>query len=58
MMPGKRRMGRPGMQHIDNIKKWTRASIDENVRVAEVRTAWREISFAAGAASVKIDDAD
>ena len=32
MMPGKRKRGRPRMQYIDNIKKWTRASLEENVK--------------------------
>ena len=58
MMPGKRRGGRPRMQYIDNIKKWTRASLEENVRLTEDRTAWRERSCAAGAANVRTDDAD
>ena len=31
MMPGRR--GRPRMQYIDNIKKWARASLEQNVRV-------------------------
>ena len=35
MMHGKRRKGRPRMQHIDNIKKWTRASLEGNIRVTE-----------------------
>ena len=42
MMPGKRRRGRPRMQYIDNIKKWTRTSLEENVRLTEDRTAWHE----------------
>ena len=46
------------MQYIDNIKKWTRASLEENVRLTEDRTAWRERSCAAGAANVRTDDAD
>ena len=58
MMPGKRRRGRPRMQYIDNIKKWTRTSLEENVRLTEDRTAWRERSCAAGAANVRTDDAD
>ena len=58
MMSGKRRRGRPRMQYIDNIKKWTSASLEENVRRAEDRTAWRERSCAAGAANVRTDDAD
>ena len=57
MMSGKRRR-RPRMQYIDNIKKWTRASLEENVRRTEDRTAWRERSCAAGAANVRTDDAD
>ena len=51
-------MGRPGMKYIDNIKKWTRASLEENVRPTDDRTAWRERSYAAGAANVITDDAD
>ena len=58
MMSGKRRRGRPRMQYIDNIKKWTRASLEENVRRTEDRTAWRVRSCAAGAANVRTDDAD
>ena len=56
MMSGKRISLR--MQYIDNIKKWTRASLEENVRRTEDRTAWRERSCAAGAANVRTDDAD
>ena len=29
MMPGGERKGHPRMQYIDNIKKWTRASLEE-----------------------------
>ena len=58
MMSGERRRGRPRMQYIDNIKKWTRASLEENVRLSEDRSAWRERSCAAGAANVRTDDAD
>ena len=47
------------MQYIDNIKKWTRASLEENVRRTEDRTSsWRERSCATGAANVRTDDAD
>ena len=46
------------MQYIDNIKKWTRTSVEENVRLTEDRTAWRERSCAAGAVNVRTDDAD
>ena len=45
-------------RYIDNIKKWTRASLEENVRRTEDRTSWRERSCAAGAANVRTDDAD
>ncbi len=40
---GEKKKGRPRIQYIDNIKKWTRASLEENVRLTEVRTAWREL---------------
>ena len=46
------------MQYIDNIKKWTRASLEANIRLAADRRAWHEISCAAGAANVRTDDAD
>ena len=58
MMLGKRRRGRPRMQYIDNIKKWTRASLEENVRRTEDRSAWRERSYAAGGANVRTAAAD
>ena len=58
MMSGKRRRGRPKMQYIDTIKKWTKASLEENVRLTQDRTAWRERSCAVGAANVRTDDAD
>ena len=32
------------MQYIDNIKKWTRTSLEENVRLTEDRKAWHERS--------------
>ena len=55
MMPGKRNRGRP---RIDNIRKWTMASLEENVRLTEDRTAWLERSCSAGVANVRTDDAD
>ena len=60
MMPAKRRRGRPRMQYIDNIKKWKRASLEENVSLGltEDRAAWRKRSCAAGTANVRTDDAD
>ena len=51
--------GAPGcMQYINNIKKWARASLEENISVTEDRTAWRERNCPAGAANVRTDDAD
>ena len=38
-MPGERKRGTPSGQYIDNIKKLTRASLEENARVTEDRTA-------------------
>ena len=55
---GEKKAGRTRMQYIDNINKWTRSSLEENVSLTEDRTAWREISCAAGAANVRTDDAD
>ena len=46
------------MQFIDNIKKWRKASLEENVRLTADRTPWRERSCAAGAANVRNDDID
>ena len=51
---GGKKEGRPMMQYIDKIKKWTNASLEENLRLTE----WRERSCAAGAANVRTDDAD
>ena len=47
-----------GKKKKDSIKKWTRVSLEENVRVTEDRIAWRERSCAAGAANVRTDAAD
>ena len=58
MMPGKRRRGRPRMQYIDNIKKWTTDHLEENVRLTEDRTAWPKRSCAAGATNVRTDDTE
>ena len=55
---GGKKKGRLRMQYIDNIKKWTRASLEENVSVKKDRTPWRERSCAAGAANIRTDDAD
>ena len=47
-----------GEKKKDNNNKWTRTFLEENVRVAEDRTAWRKRSCAAGAANVRTDDTD
>ena len=52
MMPGKRRRG------ASRSEQYTRASLDENIRVVDDKTAWRKGSCAAGAANVRTDDAD
>ena len=54
MMTGKRRRGHHRMQYIDNIKKWTRTSLEQNMRM----TSRRERSSAAGAANVITDAAE
>ena len=47
------------MQYSDNMKKWTKASLEENIRLTEDRTSWHERSCAAGADNdVRTDDAD
>ena len=53
-----KKKGPPRMQYIDNTKKWTRASLEENVRLTEDRTAWRKGRCVAGAANIRTDDAD
>ena len=50
---GEKKKGAPVMKYIDNIKKWRKASLEENVRLTEDRTALRERSCAAGAANVR-----
>ena len=41
------------MQYIDSIKKWTSASLEEHIRVADDK-----ISCEAGAVNIRTDDAD
>ena len=43
-MPGPRRRGRPRLQYTDNVKKWTRRTLTENVRLAQHREEWRQTS--------------
>ena len=53
---GEKKKGRPMMQYIDNSQERTRASLEENVRLTEDRTAWFERSCAAGAANIRTED--
>ena len=53
-----RKKGRGAVAYIDNINKWTRTFLEENITVAEGRTACRKLSCAAGAGNVRTDDAD
>jgi len=41
-MPGVRRRGRPRTAWIDNIKSWTRLSVEKSVRMTEDRDSWRK----------------
>jgi len=41
-MPGARRRGRPRTAWMDNIKTWTRLSVEEPVRITEDRDKWRK----------------
>ena len=34
------------MLYLENIKNWTRASLEQNIRVADYSTAWCKISCA------------
>jgi len=41
-MPGARRRGRPRTAWMDNIKTWTRLSVEESIRMTEDRDKWRK----------------
>jgi len=41
-MPGVHRRGRPHTAWIDNVKSWTRLSVEESVRMTEDRDKWRK----------------
>jgi hypothetical protein len=54
-IPGKRRRGRPGMQYVDNVKKWSGRSLISNIRSAEDRAGWKDdMSFAIEAAQRQV----
>ena len=46
------------MQYTDNVKKWTRTSLEENTRMTDDRAVLRKEVFKAGGANVRTDDAD
>jgi len=53
-MPGARRRGRPHTTWMDNIKTWTGLSVEESVRMTEVRDKWRK--YVHGVANPRIED--
>ena len=53
-MPGARRRGRPRTAWMDNIKTWTRLSVEESVRMTEDRDKWRK--YVHGVANPRIED--
>ena len=53
-IPGARRRGRPRTAWMDNIKTWTRLSVEESVRMAEDRDKWRK--YVHGVANPRIED--
>ena len=54
-MPGARRLGRPRMAWMDNMKTWTGLSVEESVRMTEDRDKWRK--YVHGVANPRIEDA-
>ena len=53
-MPGARRRGRPCTAWVDNIKTWTRLSVEESVRMTEDRDKWRK--YVHGVANPPIEE--
>ena len=53
-MPGARRRGRPRTAWIDNIKSWTRLSVEESIRMTEDRDKWKK--YVHGVANPRIED--
>jgi len=53
-MPGARRLERPRMAWVDNIKTWTVLSVEESVRMTEDRDKWRK--YVHGMANYRIED--
>ena len=53
-MPGAHRRGRPRTAWMDNIKTWSRLSVEESVRMTEDKDEWRK--YAHGVANPRIED--
>ena len=53
-MPDARRRGRPCTAWIDNIKTWTKLSVEESVRMTEDRDKWRK--YVHSVANPRIED--
>jgi len=54
-MPGAQRRGRPRTTSwMDNIKTWTRLSVEESVRTTDDRDKWRK--YVHGVANPRIED--
>jgi len=53
-MPGARRRGRPRMAWMDNLKTWTGLSVEDSIRMTEVRDKWRK--YVHGVANPRIED--
>jgi len=53
-MPGARRQGRPRTAWMDNIKTWTRLSVEESIRMTEDRDKWKK--YVHGVANPPIED--
>ena len=53
-MPGARRRGRPRTAWMDNIKTWTRLSVEESIRITEDSDKWRK--YVHGVANPRIED--
>ena len=53
-MPGARRRGRPRTAWVDNIKTWIELSVEESIRMTEVRDKWRK--YIDGVADRRIED--
>ena len=53
-MSSARRRGRPRTAWMDNIKTWTGLSVEESIRMTEVRDKWRKYDH--GVANHRIGD--